>query len=94
MRPSAYAVAARPTEISLEIRLALHREMLRIRLFEGTPSALYKEGEIPGFVHLSIGQEAIAVGGRHAERRWAAPAEPRYKDSQEDAALASRSPFR
>ena len=39
-----------------------YREMLRIRRFEERVSVLYRDGEIPGFVHLSIGQEAIAVG--------------------------------
>ena len=41
----------------------MYRRMLRIRRFEETASALYKDGAIPGFVHLSIGQEATAVGG-------------------------------
>ena len=33
-----------------------------IRGFEQRVSALYRDGEVPGFVHLSIGQEATAVG--------------------------------
>ena len=36
--------------------------MLVIRGFEERVSALYRDGEVPGFVHLSIGQEATAVG--------------------------------
>jgi 2-oxoisovalerate dehydrogenase E1 component len=36
--------------------------MLVIRGFEERVSALYRDGEVPGFVHLSIGQEASAVG--------------------------------
>jgi len=36
--------------------------MLLIRGFEERVAALYRDGEIPGFVHLSIGQEAAAVG--------------------------------
>jgi 2-oxoisovalerate dehydrogenase E1 component len=36
--------------------------MLVIRGFETRVSALYRDGEVPGFVHLSIGQEAAAVG--------------------------------
>ena len=35
--------------------------MLLIRGFELRVSDLYRDGEIPGFVHLSIGQEAAAV---------------------------------
>lgn len=36
--------------------------MLVIRGFEQRVAALYRDGEVPGFVHLSIGQEAAAVG--------------------------------
>ena len=36
--------------------------MLVIRGFEERVAALYRDGEVPGFVHLSIGQEASAVG--------------------------------
>ncbi len=36
--------------------------MLLIRGFEQRVADLYRDGEIPGFVHLSIGQEAAAVG--------------------------------
>ena len=40
----------------------MHRRMLVIRGFEQWVAALYRDGEVPGFVHLSIGQEAAAVG--------------------------------
>jgi TPP-dependent pyruvate/acetoin dehydrogenase alpha subunit len=36
--------------------------MVRIRLFEETLADLYKLGQLVGVVHLSIGQEATAVG--------------------------------
>jgi 2-oxoisovalerate dehydrogenase E1 component len=36
--------------------------MTLIRVFEERVSGLYANGEVPGFVHLSIGQEASAVG--------------------------------
>jgi 2-oxoisovalerate dehydrogenase E1 component len=42
--------------------LEMYRRMRRIRRFEERASELYKATEIPGFVHLSIGQEASAVG--------------------------------
>jgi 2-oxoisovalerate dehydrogenase E1 component len=42
--------------------IEMHRRMLLIRGFEQRVSALYRDGEVPGFVHLSIGQEATAVG--------------------------------
>lgn len=42
--------------------LELHRRMVLIRGFEQRVAALYRDSEVPGFVHLSIGQEASAVG--------------------------------
>jgi 2-oxoisovalerate dehydrogenase E1 component len=38
------------------------RRMRRIREFESHAARLYREGQIPGFVHLALGQEATAVG--------------------------------
>lgn len=40
----------------------MHRRMLLIRGFEERVAVLYRDGEVPGFVHLSVGQEAAAVG--------------------------------
>lgn len=40
----------------------LHREMVRIRRFEERAAELYRDGVIRGFVHLSVGQEAVPVG--------------------------------
>src|SRR5213078_1550736 len=40
----------------------MQRRMLLIRGFEERVAALYRDGEVPGFVHLSTGQEASAVG--------------------------------
>jgi 2-oxoisovalerate dehydrogenase E1 component len=42
--------------------MQMHRRMLLIRGFEDRVAALYRDGEVPGFVHLSTGQEASAVG--------------------------------
>ena len=42
--------------------IRLHETMLKIRRFEEHVSKLYADGEIPGFVHLYIGEEAVAVG--------------------------------
>jgi pyruvate dehydrogenase E1 component alpha subunit len=39
-----------------------YRRMLRIRKFEQEGVRLYKEGQIPGAYHASIGQEAAIVG--------------------------------
>ncbi|MET7993523.1 dehydrogenase E1 component subunit alpha/beta [Amycolatopsis sp. NPDC005232] len=40
----------------------MYRRMRLIRQFEDRASRLYRNNEIPGFLHLSIGQEASAVG--------------------------------
>jgi pyruvate dehydrogenase E1 component alpha subunit len=49
---------------------ALHvlREMLRIRRLEERSAELYTEEKIRGFLHLYIGQEAVAVGVMQALR--------------------------
>lgn len=47
---------------SLERLLSLHRSMLTIRLAEEKLGKLFQDGQIPGFIHLSTGQEATAVG--------------------------------
>ena len=41
---------------------ALYRTMLRIRRAEERVRDLYAAGHLPGFIHLSIGQEAVAAG--------------------------------
>ena len=40
----------------------LYRQMVRIRRFEEEAARLYTERKIGGFLHLYIGQEAVAVG--------------------------------
>ena len=42
--------------------LKLYSDMYRLRLFEDITAEKYKSGEIPGFVHLYQGEEAVAVG--------------------------------
>lgn len=41
---------------------SLLKEMLKIRYFENKVAELYSNGNIPGLVHLYIGEEAVAVG--------------------------------
>lgn len=48
------------------LALGLLRDMLRIRLMEERAAELYGEGKIRGFLHLYIGEEAVAVGSLHA----------------------------
>jgi pyruvate dehydrogenase E1 component alpha subunit len=52
------------SQLSLNKEHALHllREMLRIRRFEEKCAELYSAAQIRGFVHLYIGQEAVATG--------------------------------
>jgi acetoin:2,6-dichlorophenolindophenol oxidoreductase subunit alpha len=47
---------------NLKRLLDLYRTMVRIRVFEQTALAAHKAGEIPGPLHVSIGQEAVAAG--------------------------------
>jgi pyruvate dehydrogenase E1 component alpha subunit len=42
--------------------LALYRTMLTIREAELALAHLFADGEVPGFIHLSVGQEAVAAG--------------------------------
>ena len=53
--------AYRPALATAEL-VELYRRMLRIRMFEDRAAVLYRDGRIPGFVHLSVGQEAVPVG--------------------------------
>jgi pyruvate dehydrogenase E1 component alpha subunit len=53
---------ASPTTIERSRAMALLRQMLRIRRFEEKAAELYSAGKIRGFLHLYIGEEAIAVG--------------------------------
>ena len=46
--------------------LHLLHEMLRIRRFEEKCAELYSAGKIRGFLHLYIGEEAVAVGAMQA----------------------------
>lgn len=42
--------------------LGLYGEMRRIREVENTLVKLFADSEVPGFIHLSIGQEGVAAG--------------------------------
>jgi pyruvate dehydrogenase E1 component alpha subunit len=49
-----------------ELALALLTDMLRIRRMEERSAQLYGEGKIRGFLHLYIGEEAVAAGAIRA----------------------------
>ncbi|MEM9773858.1 MAG: thiamine pyrophosphate-dependent enzyme, partial [Chloroflexota bacterium] len=52
----------RAADIGRERLLDWYRQMVLIRKFEQACSEQYQLGKIGGFLHLYIGQEAIAVG--------------------------------
>ncbi|WP_231373559.1 thiamine pyrophosphate-dependent dehydrogenase E1 component subunit alpha [Nocardia sp. 348MFTsu5.1] len=47
---------------SKDVLLDLHRRMVRIRQFETEAGRLMEGGKLPGFLHLYVGQEAVAAG--------------------------------
>jgi len=49
-------------DIASETLLHLYRTMLEIRIFEQRVAREFRTGEIPGFVHMYVGEEAVAVG--------------------------------
>jgi 2-oxoisovalerate dehydrogenase E1 component len=51
-----------PSAFPMADLIEMYRRMLVVRGFEQRVAGLYRDGEVPGFVHLSIGQEATAVG--------------------------------
>ncbi len=48
--------------IALDTILDIYTRILRIRRFEEEVGRLFRRGQLPGFVHLYIGEEAIAAG--------------------------------
>lgn len=55
-------VPAEGSAARTEDPIAIYRMLRLIRTFEESAGSLLAAGRIPGFVHLSIGQEAVAVG--------------------------------
>jgi pyruvate dehydrogenase E1 component alpha subunit len=62
----ATVVGTRRRAIQRDHALLLLKEMLRIRRFEEKAAELYTQGKIRGFLHLYIGEEAVAVGAMQA----------------------------
>jgi 2-oxoisovalerate dehydrogenase E1 component len=62
VRATTVQEAAQSPELPTDSLLEAYGRMTLIRVFEERVSELYRTGEVPGFVHLSIGQEASAVG--------------------------------
>src|SRR4051794_41888005 len=55
-------------DVTKEQVLGAYRVMRTIRAFEERLHREFATGEIPGFVHLYAGEEAIAAGGVHHPR--------------------------
>jgi pyruvate dehydrogenase E1 component alpha subunit len=53
-------------DVTREHALELLRQMLRIRRFEEKSAELYTQQKIHGFLHLYVGEEAVAVGAMSA----------------------------
>ena len=49
-------------EPTKEVLADLHRRMVRIRLFEEAAGKLAEQAKLPGFLHLYVGEEAVASG--------------------------------
>jgi TPP-dependent pyruvate/acetoin dehydrogenase alpha subunit len=52
----------RKVELTSETLLGMYERMVLIRVFEETTMRQFADGQIPGFVHLYAGEEAVAVG--------------------------------
>lgn len=48
--------------ISPDVQFDLHKRMVRIRLFEEAAGRLAEAAKLPGFLHLYVGEEAVAAG--------------------------------
>ena len=49
-------------KVSKEAMKDMYLRMVRIREFESKAQSLFADGKIPGFVHLYLGEEAVATG--------------------------------
>ncbi len=54
--------ATAPSRLDVELARRLMSQMLLLRRFEEKAAEMYALGKIGGFLHLYIGQEAVAVG--------------------------------
>ncbi len=48
--------------IPADVVIDIYTRVLRIRRFEEEVGRLFRQGQLPGFVHLYIGEEAVAAG--------------------------------
>ncbi|HWB12161.1 MAG TPA: pyruvate dehydrogenase (acetyl-transferring) E1 component subunit alpha [Pirellulales bacterium] len=64
--PATAVIEAQSMAAERRHALGLLRDMILIRRFEEKSAELYTLGKIHGFLHLYIGEEAVAVGALHA----------------------------
>jgi pyruvate dehydrogenase E1 component alpha subunit len=65
MNPVEALTMAKPSlakKVDHELLLNAYKKMLELRLFELKVQELYRNARLPGFVHLYVGEEAVAVG--------------------------------
>ena len=67
-RPPKAAASKVNEMLDTEDLLAMYKDMLLIRRFEEKAGQLYGMGQIGGFCHLYIGQEAVVVGLQSASK--------------------------
>ena len=65
---NAAKAAAPAAALDVVTKLSLYRQMVLIRRFEELARIAYQQGKIAGFLHLYIGEEAVAVGAIAALR--------------------------
>ena len=49
-------------KITKDIKIDLYKRMIRQRTFEDDTTKIFSGGEMPGFLHLSQGEDAVAAG--------------------------------
>jgi 2-oxoisovalerate dehydrogenase E1 component len=62
MTPSQISVKDQTAESRQELCFSLYRQMVLIREFEAKAREVFRTGRMPGFIHVYIGEEAIATG--------------------------------
>ena len=62
MKPNQGKQESESTRFNGPLILNLYRQMALIRQFEMKAKELFRSGRMPGFIHVYIGEEAVAVG--------------------------------
>lgn len=53
------------TDVQAPAIMRMYEQIKRIRAFEEKSISLFQDGSVPGFTHVYVGQEAVAVGMCH-----------------------------